>query len=708
MKRYFWGAIGLILFILLNANSVFAGQFTVTMPPGQSVTMNDPIDTLSFVVTNTDNNGFINSVTFTFPNTLYYVEWDTVPPTNWTATFNNNQVTFSTTSNPARIQPNNGTKTFNIRVKGPGWTNLVRSNNDTTDTLQSVTASGTEAFTLSGALPTWLRRSLAVTIVGYPDAVGIGQSFILVMQVENRSLQAKNGITAAPSPPTPNYGGGASVTNTAGPTYDPNPLNLAAGAQGSITYTYRADAEGTVYFTGGAFAAGATSKTATSNTIVINPLAVSLSVAPTSVANGQNVTVTMTVQGTGRVTTLSSDIDNAVTTIPAASTATFPLSGTIIIDSEEIAYTGTTATSFTGCIRGVNSTTAASHLTNATVRSTLAFGNIVPSLSTLGTATKTLVSGPTPATIASIAPGESGTFQWVYTITGITGQTYQFQGFVTADGPITSNTAASELGQIANYSLTLSPDTIATGSTNVTISFTFYSGASTIRSINLWWPDTSWGAWYQNGSTTVTCSDGNSSWAWSAIGNDGVRLSANNVASRIANGQSCTFNLRFTNVPTVTTDTNYAFYSDLYSGNFTGWLGTLQGILTITAYAITLTHAPAGPINADGTSTYTMTATLTAGGSPLANKTIAFTTTAGTLSSSTAITNASGIATVTLTAPVSSTDINATVKAIYIKTKATDTVSFTGVTTPNLQYVGGTLTPPHCLQRLSLHIYTSG
>lgn len=191
MKRYFWGAIGLILFILLNANSVFAGQFTVTMPPGQSVTMNDPIDTLSFVVTNTDNNGFINSVTFTFPNTLYYVEWDTVPPTNWTATFNNNQVTFSTTSNPARIQPNNGTKTFNIRVKGPGWTNLVRSNNDTTDTLQSVTASGTEAFTLSGALPTWLRRSLAVTIVGYPDAVGIGQSFILVMQVENRSLQAK-------------------------------------------------------------------------------------------------------------------------------------------------------------------------------------------------------------------------------------------------------------------------------------------------------------------------------------------------------------------------------------------------------------------------------------------------------------------------------------------------------------------------------------
>lgn len=42
-------------------------------------------------------------------------------------------------------------------------------------------------------------------------------------------------------------------------------------------------------------------------------------------------------------------------------------SGTILIDSEEITFTGKTATTFTGCTLGANGTTAASHADNATV-----------------------------------------------------------------------------------------------------------------------------------------------------------------------------------------------------------------------------------------------------------------------------------------------------------------------------------------------------
>jgi hypothetical protein len=41
--------------------------------------------------------------------------------------------------------------------------------------------------------------------------------------------------------------------------------------------------------------------------------------------------------------------------------------GRIDIDTELITYTGKTATTFTGCVRGANGTTAASHLTGATV-----------------------------------------------------------------------------------------------------------------------------------------------------------------------------------------------------------------------------------------------------------------------------------------------------------------------------------------------------
>ena len=66
-------------------------------------------------------------------------------------------------------------------------------------------------------------------------------------------------------------------------------------------------------------------------------------------------------------TTLSSSIDDDDTTIPVTSASSFDSTGTIIIDSENITYTGTTSTTFTGATRGAESTTAASHSSGATV-----------------------------------------------------------------------------------------------------------------------------------------------------------------------------------------------------------------------------------------------------------------------------------------------------------------------------------------------------
>jgi hypothetical protein len=54
-------------------------------------------------------------------------------------------------------------------------------------------------------------------------------------------------------------------------------------------------------------------------------------------------------------------LNNTATTISVASTAGFPSSGTIIIDAEVITYSGTTSTSFTGCTRGTNGSTAVWH-----------------------------------------------------------------------------------------------------------------------------------------------------------------------------------------------------------------------------------------------------------------------------------------------------------------------------------------------------------
>jgi hypothetical protein len=68
-----------------------------------------------------------------------------------------------------------------------------------------------------------------------------------------------------------------------------------------------------------------------------------------------------------KTTTLDGGLSAAATTIPVASTTGFAAFGRAVVDSEVFEYTNVTATSFTGCVRGVEGTTAATHLTGATV-----------------------------------------------------------------------------------------------------------------------------------------------------------------------------------------------------------------------------------------------------------------------------------------------------------------------------------------------------
>lgn len=77
--------------------------------------------------------------------------------------------------------------------------------------------------------------------------------------------------------------------------------------------------------------------------------------------------VVQTYHWTDVVTALNGAIDDAVTTITVDSTSSFHTSGTLHIDDEQITYTGKTATTFTGCTRGANSTSAASHTDNSVV-----------------------------------------------------------------------------------------------------------------------------------------------------------------------------------------------------------------------------------------------------------------------------------------------------------------------------------------------------
>ncbi len=65
--------------------------------------------------------------------------------------------------------------------------------------------------------------------------------------------------------------------------------------------------------------------------------------------------------------TLSSSINTSVTSLTMASSSSFPSTGTVIVGSELITYTGNSGGTLTGLTRGALGTTAASHSSGATV-----------------------------------------------------------------------------------------------------------------------------------------------------------------------------------------------------------------------------------------------------------------------------------------------------------------------------------------------------
>ena len=66
-------------------------------------------------------------------------------------------------------------------------------------------------------------------------------------------------------------------------------------------------------------------------------------------------------------TTLSAGINTSVTTIGVASVTGFATNGVITIGTEQISYTGISSLNLTGCTRGINGSTAATHSTSDAV-----------------------------------------------------------------------------------------------------------------------------------------------------------------------------------------------------------------------------------------------------------------------------------------------------------------------------------------------------
>lgn len=70
-------------------------------------------------------------------------------------------------------------------------------------------------------------------------------------------------------------------------------------------------------------------------------------------------------------TTLATTVNSAVTSVVLTSATGFPSTGYVTIDSEVISYTGISTNTLTGCTRGADGTTAASHTSGVPVSATI-------------------------------------------------------------------------------------------------------------------------------------------------------------------------------------------------------------------------------------------------------------------------------------------------------------------------------------------------
>lgn len=229
----------------------------------------------------------------------------TAAPSGWTrVAFSTTSVTFRATS-WANAIPVGGSAAFVVAIT------MRRTTANVTDQLRDIRAAFTTTTTgppftslgtiLQGPPGNWTLMSLGITAFQVTDLSGTpisaltaGTSFRLVMTVINNSTVAQTPIASNPNPPTPVETGTVTqvLTGTVG-----SPLTLAAGASGTITFTYSTAATdaGTIYFAAQARrSATVFSKVANSSLLSVGRFTASLAASPACQYEGSNITVTMT------------------------------------------------------------------------------------------------------------------------------------------------------------------------------------------------------------------------------------------------------------------------------------------------------------------------------------------------------------------------------------------------------------------------------
>lgn len=356
--------------------------------------------------------------------------------------------------------------------------------------------------TNASSLGSWTRKSLAITTFQITDTLGnpvsavtSGSSFQLRMTIKNNSSVTQSTIVSNPNPPAATKTGTVTeaVSATAG-----SPLSLAAGASGTIIFTYSTliTDNGTIYFTAIAQNGGAvTSVSATSGTLSVSSFTASIVVSPICQYAGSNITVTMTVSNGSLL---------------------FPVT------------------------------------------------SVTPTLSPIAGAPVTLVSGPTPASVASIGVSSSAIFTWVYQLNS-TGATNPFTFSGSATGTrnaitITTPTSVSTPPTTRGiFAATVSPTSTNAGSTNAELIFTVTnSGCYPVNNVAIPVPaGWTWGATVNDSYSLVNLSAASSIETWTVSGSNPVSFTAPNPAGQLPLTFSGSFSLVFSATPSAATTSTF-------------------------------------------------------------------------------------------------------------------------------------------------------
>jgi hypothetical protein len=406
----------------------------------------------------------------------------------------------------------------------------IRARNTTSTSGPPFTNLGSDTDSNQGG---WTLKSLALTFQitdtsGTPiTSLIAGNSYRVVMTVTNRSTATQSSIISIPSPPTQNTpapGFTGTLPSPSAPVYSPNPLTLASGASGTITFTYTtvSSGYGTVSYT--AYVRNntgtATSATVTSPTLAIGLFVANITVSSSCRYSGQSFTVTMTL------------------------TNNYP--------TEDIVNVTPTLT-----------------------------------VSLVG-AQLTLTSGPNQPSTTVTRNGGTLAITWVYQVTAAaTGQTFTFDGSATGTGSVTRTTPTSSSLQTKAGGYLISANQTNASSTNDEISWTFTNnGCAATNSVSIDIDTASGWVWGAGSEDTYSFVDTGAATSventWTVSGSDPVTFTAPAAADRQAVGEDGDYRLAFSSTPTVAVSTNFTFNVTITDAN--GIAVTVPATITVDPF----------------------------------------------------------------------------------------------------------------------------